>query len=1186
MAPGPDAPASRAADHAAGCRPERGFGDVLRALRWLEVNDLVEARAICELLLGTATDPWATPPGGGSPIDVTHQGALEAFAPAVVAEGLGIQRDAHRERVEIPTQLVEIDERTDDARNPGPSAGDTLPRERHESWEQSPAPLFRPEVERGILRELASTVLPSHAVDVDALVDALARVEPPVPLPYLKESTTRRGVQLLLDRGPRMLGFSRDVRGIERRFATLLGSERIEVLRFRDVPTRVISDSNDTWRPYRPPAPFVPIVVVTALTALSERVFLPFVEHWRRQGRSVTFVVPHGLERCAGGIGVKARVVHWESKTTAHSARHSRTRLRPLGRSQARDPVRRLWERNPVALRLARFASLAAFVEPALLRELRVGLMPESSSAAELDLWTSSLVESATPDGFVIAAQSVEQLRAEAARDTRFGEAIAIIRRLHAQAPTLLRLEEQLIEDSLSPPGAQASRADRDAAIARALERVLGTMERSGERTGSLAHWFVRAATRLPRLALRSERGRLLSFVAAAHVRSAPRSDPALSDAALRRATALLPRKEVFVAVRPTIHGEERQLELLQIESPRGVDASWHVLRVQKSDPLFVFVDNVRWTVGKMPVLVNVGGRVSLRDIGGKRWELYPRDESWTAVALVREGTNAESTTFAYLIGEDLCVTSRSDYTEELVLEFAWGTRTARVIPLTFSSGSSSLGFNFLRLSEPVTAAPLPLGSDLEPSDDWEVLFTREQRLKGRGVESYETRDIALPLERHITDPAVQAKMRGGPVLVNGQLAAHVGRVAATALHVVRASELRRAWALAHVGSIAGVSERFASIAAFHEKADSGNGAPAIAVGRRTFISAGGFGSDGYAIRPHRGAPVAASQLIQLRSQFWIAVADEPEPSDPDSMGEMSEPATETGHNDTARTAHFEVDFVSATGRSPTFVCMHAAGRQLIFYPCPIAMRDSSDVALDLRSNPFQVGAGSPVFQHGRLVGLTRDREQGWARIRTIVECVRDAAIEFLEPDDWARLGRRLQIREDTPTATLEAISSASARSELQFALDQAVRRLEYRQRVSRGEYGALEPHRTTLLRAEFRLDERGRPRATGGAGVRNYEIRIWIEDPTRRIRRVEYELDQTYVQRRQVAEISRGLAIEVLSYGNYAFAAVLESSAAPPLRLRALLCDVLDETCLANLARPHADRVAIEDAIDDLRSR
>ena len=68
---------------------------------------------------------------------------------------------------------------------------------------------------------------------------------------------------------------------------------------------------------------------------------------------------------------------------------------------------------QPHSLALAKLVSPAAYVEPQLLRRLRLRLLPSADVGAEADLWFGDLVDSRGVDSIVLDRDVASLLRAE-----------------------------------------------------------------------------------------------------------------------------------------------------------------------------------------------------------------------------------------------------------------------------------------------------------------------------------------------------------------------------------------------------------------------------------------------------------------------------------------------------------------------------------------------------------------------------------------------------------------------------------------------------------------------------------------------------------------------------------------------------------------------------------------------------
>lgn len=166
------------------------------------------------------------------------------------------------------------------------------------------------------------------------------------------------------------------------------------------------------------------------------------------------------------------------------------------------DLLRDLEKESPALVRLAEAVSLAALVDPPLLRRARRDLVPEADAGLEADLWLSPLVQTRGPQGIVFAPEVADELRARLGKDSqRLEQAWEITRDLHQHLSPAVRLEEEVAWLSVAPE-------PDDERIEKLLNKALAALVR-GERRG-LAHWAARALPRLPARARKTRAARML----------------------------------------------------------------------------------------------------------------------------------------------------------------------------------------------------------------------------------------------------------------------------------------------------------------------------------------------------------------------------------------------------------------------------------------------------------------------------------------------------------------------------------------------------------------------------------------------------------------------------------------------------------------------------------------------------
>jgi hypothetical protein len=159
--------------------------------------------------------------------------------------------------------------------------------------------------------------------------------------------------------------------------------------------------------------------------------------------------------------------------------------------SEASEIIEAVRKVHPGACALARVVSLAARIEPALLRRARLELLP-IDVGAEADLWFSPMVQSRSPLAIVFLPAVAQLLRCELARDQGLlKRAWDVVKHVHAKtSPVIGRFEEEVTYWALS---------DHKDAAEKIRELLLTAATAMVEGNGrGLAQWALRALPRLP----------------------------------------------------------------------------------------------------------------------------------------------------------------------------------------------------------------------------------------------------------------------------------------------------------------------------------------------------------------------------------------------------------------------------------------------------------------------------------------------------------------------------------------------------------------------------------------------------------------------------------------------------------------------------------------------------------------
>ncbi len=155
------------------------------------------------------------------------------------------------------------------------------------------------------------------------------------------------------------------------------------------------------------------------------------------------------------------------------------------------------------ATRLARLVSMAPRVTPTFLRHQRLTMAADVDVGGEADVWFSSAVSTASPEGFEWHADAAAALRRALLGEglTRYRAVWRATERAFVDADATARMEAELLmlEPLVDPRCVDVPAGDRAAAAAR-IEELLRVAVRAllqGGRSG-LAYWAARLLPRLP----------------------------------------------------------------------------------------------------------------------------------------------------------------------------------------------------------------------------------------------------------------------------------------------------------------------------------------------------------------------------------------------------------------------------------------------------------------------------------------------------------------------------------------------------------------------------------------------------------------------------------------------------------------------------------------------------------------
>ncbi len=301
----------------------------------------------------------------------------------------------------------------------------------------------------------------------------------------------------------------------------------------------------------------------------------------------------------------------------------------------AEQMIESLARRSPWAADLARFASLAARVDRALLRTLRLRLLRDADAGIEADLWLSPLVEGASSLAFAFQPTVLPELRKQLQNLGKLEAVWKILLERHPHVPPAVRWEERVTYLSLTGAGADEIQTE--------LFQAIATLQQAPDR--GVARWAARVAPRLPESAKTTEAARILDFGAAIHLGKQPSLGDPPAQAVGRWLHWVLPsdfrRTEVGVRV------GDAAIEFR--EPPAEGD---HKIEAPLTNPIIL---SVSWENGDRPhqeqVLLSPGhqvrvptkaARVRLRGGGGFTYDLHIERQTRTSATIAPSPLVAE----------------------------------------------------------------------------------------------------------------------------------------------------------------------------------------------------------------------------------------------------------------------------------------------------------------------------------------------------------------------------------------------------------------------------------------------------------------------------------------------------------------------------------------------------------------
>jgi hypothetical protein len=287
--------------------------------------------------------------------------------------------------------------------------------------------LFQPRYEARILRDLCLVPSRSDQLDIGALTMALATCTPVQEVPRLHFLRPAAHVQLWLDVGEPMQVFEGDLLHLERRLVRrLAGVSRVTTGRWVGLP-----EPSRRGPPARSgtlaPAPGQRVLIASdlgvggdtavrlapkegAAARLAAESTFSKIDQWLRLctsvGAELSILAPLSARRWSQTLPSSARRIEW-----SRAARPGTSVL--AGSPPRRQDRRKLaaLQPSPQPKRLARACALSVRITPALLRELRLRLLPHLGPETEAELWSGSLMQDASTQSASLLPDAASTLR-------------------------------------------------------------------------------------------------------------------------------------------------------------------------------------------------------------------------------------------------------------------------------------------------------------------------------------------------------------------------------------------------------------------------------------------------------------------------------------------------------------------------------------------------------------------------------------------------------------------------------------------------------------------------------------------------------------------------------------------------------------------------------------------------------
>ncbi|WP_437827913.1 hypothetical protein [Sorangium sp. So ce1153] len=305
------------------------LGDLLRAIAALEPQD-GETRARIAELLGIPAAPaapaLAAPALAAPEAPSADEGAAKppGVRPVVRSDAkrsVETRPEPSRDRLDVEIIAVAP---------PRPPSGTLVGRPIASPLEPGRAaalylpPLFRPEWIRALIATAVARPEAQGPIDIERVVDHVARLRPMTALFRRRTPTVARGVQVLVDVSDGMAPFGRDAREMTEAVRLVVGLDGTDVCYFEGSPLLVADESAPTeLRDYRPPREGATVLAMSDLgiaPALSTDTdvtgaWLELADVLLRNRSALVVLVPYPEQRWPAALAKRLTLLPWDRPT-------------------------------------------------------------------------------------------------------------------------------------------------------------------------------------------------------------------------------------------------------------------------------------------------------------------------------------------------------------------------------------------------------------------------------------------------------------------------------------------------------------------------------------------------------------------------------------------------------------------------------------------------------------------------------------------------------------------------------------------------------------------------------------------------------------------------------------------------------------------------------------------------------